>query len=64
MCHWWQNLKVFSFAVEISARDMITKQNKKRLKSFLLRCCDVGNAEIRAFISKCYKAAILTSFRP
>ena len=57
-----RDFKVFSFAVEVSARGMITRQNKARLKCFLLRCCDVGNAEVRGLIDSCSKASLLASF--
>ena len=57
-----RNFKVFNFSVEIAARGMVSKQNKARLKSFALRCSDVGSKETRNFITACSKASLLSSF--
>ena len=52
---------VLQFSVEISARGFISKPNKARLKALSLKCCEVGNADIKRFMSACSKAAILSS---
>ena len=57
-----RNYTVLQFSVEISARGFISKPNKARLKALSLKCCEVGNADIKRFISACSKAAILSSF--
>ena len=57
-----QNYRVFHFSVEISARGLITKQNKARLKSFALKCSDVGSRELKVFLACCSKASLLSSF--
>ena len=54
--------KVFGFSVEIAARGLITKQNKSRLKSFSLRCADIGSVDARKLIANCSKASLLASF--
>ena len=54
--------KVFSFSVEIAVRGLITKQNKSRLKSFSLRCADIGSVDARKLIANCSKASLLASF--
>ena len=38
---------------EISARGMITKENKERLKSFCLKCCEARNADLKGLIMTC-----------
>ena len=57
-----RSFKVFNFSVEIGARGMISKGNKARLKSFALRCSDVGSTEIKKFLAACSKASLLSSF--
>ena len=57
-----RTFKVFHFSVEIAARGLITKGNKARLKSFALRCGDVGSSDLKKFISCCSRASLLSSF--
>ena len=57
-----RSYKVFNFSVEVATRGLITKYNKARLKSLALRCCDVGNGDIKKFIACCSKASLLSSF--
>ena len=57
-----RDYKVFHFSVEVAARGMISKPNKARLKSFALRCSDVGSRETKSFIAACSKASLLSSF--
>ena len=57
-----RNFKVFHFSVEVGARGMISKANKARLKSFALRCGDVGSTETKKLIAACSKASLLSSF--
>ena len=57
-----RNYRVSHFSVEISARGLITKQNKARLKSFALKCSDVGSKELKVFLACCSKASLLSSF--
>ena len=57
-----RSFKVFHYSVEIAARGFISKQNKARLKSFALNCCDVRSADVKKFISYCSKASLLASF--
>ena len=54
--------KVFHYSVEIAARGFISKQNKARLKSFSLNCCDASSADLKRLIIYCSKASLLTSF--
>ena len=53
---------VSQFSVEISARGLITRQNKARLKLFAMKCCDVSNTEVKKLVAGCSKASILSSF--
>ena len=57
-----RNFTVFQYSVEVSARGLITKQNKARLKAFALKSCELRNAELKGLISNCSKASILSSF--
>ena len=57
-----RDFRVFHFSVEISARGYISKPNQARLKAFALRCCDVGNSDIKKFVGFCSKASLLSSF--
>ena len=57
-----RGFKVSHFSVEVAARGFISKQNKARLKSFALICCDVRSAELKGLISSCSKASLLASF--
>ena len=57
-----RDFRVFHFSVEISARGFISKPNQARLKAFALRCCDVGNSDIKKFVGYCSKASLLSSF--
>ena len=50
------------FFVEIAARGLITIQNKAPLKSFALKCSDVGSKELKVFLACCSKASLLSSF--
>ena len=54
--------RVFHYSVEISARGFISKQNRARLKAFILKCCDVRNADITNLVKNCSKASLLASF--
>ena len=57
-----RNFAVFQYSVEVSARGLITKQNKARLKAFAMKSCDVRNAELKGLINNCSKASLLSSF--
>ena len=57
-----RSYRVFHFSVEVAARGLITKQNKARLKSFALKCSDVGSGDLKKFIACCSKASLLSSF--
>ena len=57
-----RDFQVFQFSLEVSARGLITKENKSRLKAFLLKICDVGNCDMQKLISYCSKASLLASF--
>ena len=57
-----RSFKVFQYSVEIGARGFISKQNKARLKSFALNCCDASSADLKGFIAYCSKASLLASF--
>ena len=57
-----RNYKVFHFSVEVAARGFISKQNKARLKSFALKCSDVGSKDLVKFLACCSKASLLSSF--
>ena len=56
------NVKVFHYSVEIASRGFVSKQNKARLKSFTLNCCDASSADLKRLINYCSKASLLTSF--
>ena len=56
------DFRVFHYSVEISARGFISKQNRARLKDFILKCCDVRNAVITNMVKNCSKASLLASF--
>ena len=56
------DFRVYQFSLEVSARGLITKENKARLKAFLLRVCDVGNNDMKKLVSFCSKASLLASF--
>ena len=57
-----RDFRVFHFSVEISARGYISKTNQARLKAFALRCCDVGNSDIKKFVGFCSKVSLLSLF--
>ena len=57
-----RDFRVYHFSVEISARGFISRQNRARLKAFALKCCDVGNSDIKKFVGFCSKASLLSSF--
>ena len=57
-----RDFTVSQFSVEISARGMITKENKSRLKCFGLKCCEARNSDLKGLISACSKASLLASF--
>ena len=57
-----RSFKVFHYSVEIGARGFISKQNKARLKSFALNCCDASSANLKGLITYCSKASLLASF--
>ena len=55
--------RVVSFyPIEVSARGQITKENRARLKSFLLKCCSDPRAISKTIISIASKAALLSSY--
>ena len=57
-----RSFTVLQYSVEVSARGLITKQNKARLKAFAMKSCDVRNAELKGLINNCSKASLLSSF--
>ena len=50
------------YPVEVSARGQVTKENRSRLKSFLLKCCSNPRAISKKVITVASKAAILSSY--
>ena len=57
-----QSRVVSFFCVEISARGQITKENRSRLKSFLLKCCSAPRDIFKSVITISSKAALLSSY--
>ena len=41
-----RDYRVYQFLIEISARGFISKENKSRIKAFLLKVCDVSHTTI------------------
>ena len=56
-----QRFIVSFYAIEVSARGQITKENRSRLKSFLLKCCSDPRAILKKVISIASKSALLSS---
>ena len=50
------------YAVEVSARGQISKDNRSRLKSLLLKCCNAPRAALKSLITVSSKAALLSSY--
>ena len=52
------------FSVEVSARGQVTKDNRSRLKSFLVKCCTnpMPRSLFKSLIHISSKAALLTSY--
>ena len=50
------------FAVEISARGQVSKDNRSRLKSFVLKCCANPRGIAKSLIHISSKAALLSSY--
>ena len=50
------------FSVEVSARGQVTKENRSRLKSFLLKCCSCPKELSKPLIPIVSKAALLSSY--
>ena len=57
-----QRFIVSFYAIEVSARGQITKENRSRLKSFLLKCCSDPRAILKKVISIASKSALLSSY--
>ena len=57
-----QRFIVSFYAIEVSARGQITKENRSRLKSFLLKCCSDPRAISKKIISIASKSALLSSY--
>ena len=57
-----RDYRVYQFSIEVSARGFISKENKSRVKAFLLKVCNVGNGEMQKLITFCSKASLLASF--
>ena len=57
-----QRFVVSFYPIEISARGQVTKENRARLKSFLLKCCSNPRAISKKIITIASKAAILSSY--
>ena len=57
-----QSYVVSFYAVEVSARGQITKDNRSRLKSFLHKCCAAPHAVTKSLICASSKAALLSSY--
>ena len=50
------------FAVEVSARGQVSKANRSRLKSFIIKCCTNPRGIAKSLINISSKAALLSSF--
>ena len=50
------------YPVEVSARGQVSKDNRSRLKSFLLKCCTAPRAVFKAVVTIPSKAALLSSY--
>ena len=50
------------YPIEVSARGQITKDNRSRLKSFLLKSCTASRALSKSLIHVSSKAALLSSY--
>ena len=46
-----RDYRVYQFSIEISARGFVSKENKSRIKAFLLKVCDVRNGEMQKLIT-------------
>ena len=57
-----QRYIVSFFPVEVSARGQVTKDNRSRLKSFLLKCCNNPGSIAKSVIRVSSKAALLSSY--
>ena len=50
------------FSIEVSARGQVNKDNRSRLKGFLLRCCAPTREAPKAITRIASKAALLSSY--
>ena len=50
------------FSIEVSARGQVSKENRSRLKCFLLKCCTCSNEVSKAIVQIASKAALLASY--
>ena len=57
-----QNKVVSFYPIEVSARGQVTKDNRSRLKSFLIKCCNPPRATSKSLIRVSSKAALLASY--
>ena len=57
-----QRFIVSFYPVEVSARGQVTKENRARIKSFLLKCCSNPMAFSKSIVSIASKAALLSSY--
>ena len=57
------NTRVVSFyAVEVSARGQISKGNRSRLQSFLLKTCSASRDSLKSLVNAASKASLLSSY--
>ena len=57
-----QSKVVSFFPVEVSARGQVTKDNRSRLKLFLIKCCTDPRAISKSLIRISSKASLLASY--
>ena len=57
-----RNYTVSHLSVEVSVRGQVTKDNRKRIKAFVLGCCVTPGKLAKKVIAKGSKAALLSSY--
>ena len=57
-----QTRVVSFFSIEVSARGQLTKENRSRLKCFLMKSCNGSNALFKSLVNFASKASLLTSY--
>ena len=50
------------FSIEVSARGQVTKDNRSRLKCFLLKSCTAPRGLFKSIVEVASKAALLSSY--